>query len=238
MARTITDSSGTSHFLNSPHRKGDEDLLVFSPIAASPFNARLLVFLHGHDLQKQTAATLDAYLRAVPDKRDLRPVLRDKAVILAHPWVGTRSDYGWLKDAKGVEALLDVTLKTAFATAANARANWPLPMPSSIIIAGHSGGGAAVQAIARRPPPAHWWNLVRELWVLDGMYSGEAPFWTDWCRDNPKRTLRVAASSHKLSRKPRAQAEALTAAKLTNIQSEVADVAHLDFPLTYVAKWL
>lgn len=240
MGKEFFDSNGSSYFIDSAHRVGNDDMLVFIPKAmTTPDRATLVLFLHGHDLDKQKAASLDAYLAALPAKRDLRVMLRTKPVILVHPWVGTASDYGWLDGGRDVEPMLEKALKLAAAARAG-KDGFPYYLPRAIKIIGHSGGGKAVRRIAAAPMSALYWNRVTELWVLDGMYRGDDDgFWTRWCRNNKDKLLRVAASKDSDSATPNANATQIAAARLANATvAKDQDLRHLDIPRHFLAKWL
>jgi len=87
-------------------------------------------------------------------------------------------------------------------------------------------------------------SLVGQVWGFDCMYSGEGNDWVRWCRANGGKRLRVRASTHPPSRKPREEAEKILAAvrnrtnPLRNADVEVVNLAHSLFPRTFIPAFL
>jgi hypothetical protein len=111
-----------------------------------------------------------------------------------------------------------------------------------VILAAHSGGGFALRAAASSS--SVYVPLMGQVWALDCMYWGEGRQWVDWCRTNTAKRLRVRASTHQPSRRPRAEAETIRAAthiathSIQNADVDIVDLAHDDFPRTFIPTFL
>jgi hypothetical protein len=235
MVTTTTDANGTTHFF-PVYRGGTAigEALAFLPrgIAVAE-SVPTLVYFHGHN----ATANLAAYLRSNPSTRDLRPMLSGKRVALIQPWGGHHSAFGRFQSGPGLTALIEGGLRVLIEHADPPRpCPVQVPNPPSIILAAHSGGGAALLAAAKSS--SAYLPLVEQAWGLDCMYSGEGGQWIGWCRANSSKRLRVRASTHEPSRKPRAEAQRIRAAALTNADVEIVNLGHSQFPRTYIPAFL
>jgi hypothetical protein len=235
MVTTTTDANGTTHFF-PVYRGGTAigEALAFLPrgIAVAE-SVPTLVYFHGHN----ATANLAAYLRSNPSTRDLRPMLSGKRVALIQPWGGHHSAFGRFQSGPGLTALIEGGLRVLIEHADPPRpCPVQVPNPPSIILAAHSGGGAALLAAAKSS--SAYLPLVEQAWGFDCMYSGEGGQWIGWCRANSSKRLRVRASTHEPSRKPRAEAQRIRAAALTNADVEIVNLGHSQFPRTYIPAFL
>ncbi|MBL8258786.1 MAG: hypothetical protein JNM60_03115 [Candidatus Competibacteraceae bacterium] len=235
MVTTTIDANGTTHFF-SVYRDASAigKAMAFLPAGVAMAEAvPMLVYFHGHN---QTA-NLAAYLRSNPANRDLRPLLSGKRVALVQPWGGHKSSFLQFQTSAGLTALIEGGLRVLIEYA-NPPRPCPVrvPNPPSIILAAHSGGGAALRAAANSS--SAYMPLVGQVWGFDCMYSGEGRQWIDWCQANAAKRLRVRASSHQWSRKPKAEAEKILAAGLANADVDVVDLAHDAFPRTFIPAFL
>lgn len=241
MVTTTIDANGTTHFF-SVFRDGKTigDAMAFLPASvAMAETVPTLVYFHGHN---QTA-NLAAYLRSNPANRDLRPLLSGKRVALIQPWGGHKSAFQAFQTSAGLTALIEGGLRVLIEYAEPPRpCPVKVPNPPSIILAAHSGGGAALLKAAQSS--SVYLPLVEQVWGFDCMYSGEGHHWIDWCRANTSKRLRVRASTHQWSRKPRAEAEAIRAAAgatvnpVSNADADVVNLAHDAFPRTFIPAFL
>ncbi|HCK80002.1 MAG TPA: hypothetical protein PK880_12630 [Candidatus Competibacter sp.] len=235
MVTTTTDANGTTHFFRV-YRGGSAigDAMAFLPSGvALAETVPTLVYFHGHN----HSANLGAYLRSNPTNRDLRPLLGGKRVALVQPWGGHQSSFLQFQTSTGLTALIESGLRVLIE---NANPTRPCPVqvpnPPAVILAAHSGGGFALLAAAKSS--SVYLPLVEQVWALDCMYWGEGRQWIDWGRANAGKRLRVRASTHQWSRKPRAEAEKIRAAALQNADVDVVNLAHDAFPRTFIPAFL
>ena len=241
MVTSTTDANGTTHFF--PVYQGGKqigDAMAFLPTGVKIAEAvSTLVYFHGHN----DSADLPAYLRSNPTTRDLRPLLSAKQVTLIQPWGGHRSAFRQFQTGDGLTALIEYGLRVMIEYATPTRpCPVQVPNPPAIILAAHSGGGTALEAAANSS--SSYLNLVGQVWGFDCMYSGEGNDWVRWCRANGGKRLRVRASTHSPSRRPREEAEKILAAvrnrtnPLRNADVEVVNLAHSLFPRTFIPAFL
>lgn len=241
MVTSTTDANGTTHFF-PVYRNGARigDAMAFLPTSVKMAEAvSTLVYFHGHN----DSADLPAYLRSNPTTRDLRPLLSAKQVTLIQPWGGHGSAFQQFQTGDGLTALIEYGLRVMIEYATPTRpCPVQVPNPPAIILAAHSGGGTALKAAANSS--SSYLNLVSQVWGFDCMYSGEGNDWVRWCRANGGKRLRVRASTHPPSRKPREEAEKILAAvrnrtnPLRNADVEVVNLAHSLFPRTFIPAFL
>lgn len=219
MVTTVSDANGTTHFFDINGGKA----LAFKPAALADSEAQaVLVYYHGYS----STSDLKSYMASVPASRDLRPLLASRPLLLVEPWGGPKSDFSKFVTASGLTALIDEAVKLAGVKSP----------PGNVILAAHSGGGMQLPQAAGSS--FTYADKLSQVWALDCMYLGEGPNWISWCRANPQKTLRVRASTHPLSVKPRTQAEAIAKAAdsglLPNANVDILDLAHDSFPPTFV----
>lgn len=241
MVTSTTDANGTTHFF-PVYRDGASigDAMAFLPAGITAAESvPTLVYFHGHNTQ----ANLAAYLRSNPSARDLRPLLSGKRVALIQPWGGHQSAFQRFQTGPGLTALIEGGLRVLIEYAIPSRpCPVQIPNPPAVILAAHSGGGEALRAAAKSS--STYLPLVEQVWAFDCMYWSEGNDWIGWCRANTSKRLRVRASTHQWSRKPRAEAEKILAATqrgaspLQNADVGVVDLAHDSFPRTFIPAFL
>ena len=219
MVTTVSDDNGTTHFFDVNGGKA----LAFKPKGLTdPEPRAVLVFLHGYN----STSDLKSYMASTPDTRDLRPLLASRPLLLVEPWGGQSSDFSKFVTATGLTTLIDEALKVA---------GMKSP-PRAVILAAHSGGG--MQLLPAVQSSFTYADRLTQVWALDCMYLGEGAKWINWCRTNSGKTLRVRASTHPMSAKPRSQAEAIAKAAdgglLPNANVDIVDLAHDSFPPTFI----
>lgn len=222
MVQTVSDANGTTHFFDVNGGKA----LAFKPKGLTDSEAQaVLVYYHGYN----STNDLKSYMASVPKTRDLRPLLAATPMLLVEPWGGQKSEFSKFVTASGLTALIDEAIGLAGIK----------KPPSRVILAAHSGGGMQLPQAAESSF-AHAERLT-QVWALDCMYLNEGSRWVAWCRKNPGKTLRVRASTHAWSAKPKAQAEVIAKAAdgglLPNANVDIVNLAHDSFPPTYVPEF-
>jgi hypothetical protein len=219
MGTTESDGNGTTHFFDINGGKA----LAFKPKSLTDPEAQaVLVYYHGYN----SSNDLKSYMASFPTERDLRPLLAATPMLLVEPWGGQKSDFSKFVTASGLTALIDEAIRLAGIKGP----------PSRVILAAHSGGGMQLPLAAESS--FAYADQVTQVWALDCMYLSEGTRWISWCRKNAGKTLRVRASTHPLSAKPRREAEAIEQAAggglLLNANAAIVDLKHELFPPTYV----
>ena len=235
MVTTTTDANGTTHFFSVYHNGTSiGEAMAFLPKGiAIAESVPTLVYFHGHN----SDTNLENYFQSNPKTYDLRPLLNGKQATLIQPWGGHHSAFERFQTGTGLTALIESGLRVMIEYAAPPRpCPVRVPNPPAVILAAHSGGGKALLAAARSS--STYSPQIKQVWGFDCMYWGEGDAWVEWCRANPDKRLRVRASTHKWSKKPRTEAEKIRAASLQNADVEVVDLAHNQFPKTYVPAFL
>jgi hypothetical protein len=222
MGTTEIDGNGTTYFFEINGGKA----LAFKPKGLTDPEAQaVLVYYHGYN----SSNDLKSYMASNPTERDLRPLLAAKPMLLVEPWGGQRSDFSKFVTASGLTALIDEAIRLTGIKGP----------PSSVILAAHSGGGIQLPLAAESS--FAYAEQVTQVWALDCMYLGEGSRWINWCRRNAGKTLRVRASTHLFSAKPKAEAEAIAQAAdsgpLLNANVDILDLKHELFPPTYVSAF-
>src|SRR5262245_55128118 len=211
MVTTESDANGTTHFFDINGGKA----LAFRPKGLGEGEAKaVLVYYHGYN----DSNDLKSYMASDPTSRDLRPLLAAKPMLLVEPWGGKRSEFSKFVTASGLTALIDEGVRLAGIAGP----------PSRVILAAHSGGGMQLPLAAESS--FAYADQLTQVWALDCMYLLEGTRWIAWCRKNPGKTLRVRASTHVFSTKPRLEAEAIAKAadggRIPNANVDVLDLKH------------
>lgn len=235
MVTTTTDANGTTHFF-LVYRNGASigEAMAFLPTGITTAESvPTLVYFHGHN----AATNLANYFQSNPKTYDLRPLLNGKQIALIQPWGGHHSAFKHFQTGAGLTALVESGLRVMIEHATPPRpCPVQIPNPPSVILAAHSGGGNALLAAAKSS--STYSPQIKQVWGFDCMYWHEGDAWVEWCRANPDKQLRVRASTHKPSNKPKAEAERIRAASLQNADVEIVNLAHNQFPRTYVPAFL
>jgi|SRR5215468_7297081 len=217
MGTTETDANGTTYYYDVNGGKA----LAFKPKGMSESDRKtVLVFFHGYN----STSDLKSYMASDPPNRDLRPLLVGKPMLLVEPWGGQKSEFSKFVTASGLTSLIDEALYVSGVKS------------SYVILAAHSGGGMQLPLAAESS--FDYADQLTQVWALDCMYLFEGTRWISWCRKNPGKALRVRASTHAPSAKPRHEAEVIAkaadAGTLSNANVDVVNRAHDTFPPTYV----
>ena len=214
MVKTVSDDNGTTHFFDVNSGKA----LAFKPKSLTEAQA-VLVYYHG----TSSESGLQGYLAK---KHDLRSLLASKPMLFVMPWGGPDARFPGFVTATGLTALIKEGMRLAAI---------PTP-PSRVILAAHSGGGLDLPQAAESS--FDYADRLTQVWALDCMYLGEGSRWIAWCRSNPGKTLRVRASTHAFSAKPRKEAEVIAKAAegdlLPNANVDIVNEAHDSLPEKYV----
>lgn len=237
MTKTVTDSTGTTNFIEVFNGKTVlGTAMVFQPLAVSRVQAvPMLVYYHGHNSQ----SSIEGYIKAMK-QRDFRPALATKQVLLVEPWGGMKSKFGVLATGAGLTTLIESAMFFAISNGPTSQ-DCPVkaPPPASLILAGFSGGGASLNAVVKSS--STYLSRLTEAWAFDCLYSeeGQNRTWVNWANANTDKTLRVRVSTGEITGSPRRENKIIRATPLPNIDADdPASMGHEDCPGSFIPKWL
>jgi len=238
MARSTTDSNGTTHLFDVFDGKSVVGkAMAFVPIGVGMVEqVPMIVYYHGHNGQ----GSIEDYIKALK-ARDFRPKLRTKKVVFVEPWGGHMSKFGALGTGAGLPTLISAAMFTAISNGPTTRpcpAN--PPPPPSLIMAGFSGGGATLKNIVLESKSPSL-SLLTEAWCFDCMYSGEGQAWVNWAKssDNADKQLRVRVTTSEDTGAPRAQAKIIQATPRPNIDIKgPVELGHEACPGEFIPDWI
>jgi hypothetical protein len=230
--------------------------MVFIPKSVSS-QAPVLVYYHGytntndkahgqHSIGDYIAWTdTDPHHRSGrPQPRDLRPLLKDKKVVLVEPWGGQRSNFGHLGYP------LD-PVKLIAAAAAMLKDLGGKASSRPLILAGFSGGGSALKKAVSNLRATPSFSSLTDVWCFDCMYSDkdkdgksvdvDGRYWLKWAQDNPSKKVHVCLSTGGGGKGtiPLKEAEYIQAGakSLTNIEIIKKDTNHEALPGMCIQDW-
>ncbi|CAN5186270.1 hypothetical protein BH11PLA2_BH11PLA2_29680 [soil metagenome] len=155
----------------------------------------IVLYLRGYDIKRPKAATAVREYWGSPQHPTLKSfLLRDevnasgKNVILVVPPLGPSSEFGDLKEMKGLHAFLEQILEGLGKHGPHAGLAKP-PTLRHLSLAAHSGGGVALRRLALLLGKNDMYkDTLKECWGFDSIYGvrdKDAEFWSDWAKEHP-----------------------------------------------------